>query len=348
LGIDLTDAPVFWSIEVGEDQGFADRRRCYDVSVTLPGPLVFFGTPRFAVPTLEALCAVGASPAFVVTQPARRVGRGRKLIEPPVALEARALGLAPRFVGKVGSEDFLTDLVAFSPWLAVVVAFGQIFPQRLLDIPTEGCVNLHGSLLPKYRGAAPIQAAIADGESLTGVTTMKMEAGLDSGPVLLKREVEIGAGETTPELAARLAAVGAELVVETVRGLVAGNLVETPQDDAESSYAPKLTREDAVVDWSRCARDLFNRWRAFTPWPGSVTEFRGEPVKIGACRPAERGAASSPPGTIIQTAPELYVACGENSVLRIGSLQRPGRSVVDSASFVNGERVQAGECFTRA
>jgi methionyl-tRNA formyltransferase len=316
--------------------------------VRLPGPIVFFGTPRFAVPTLGALCATGASPALVVTQPARRVGRGRELMEPPVALDARALGLVPRSVEKVGSEDFLTDLAALSPWLAVVVAFGQIFPQRLLDIPTEGCINLHGSLLPKYRGAAPIQAAIANGESVTGVTTMKMEAGLDSGPVLLQREVEIGARETTPELAARLAAVGAELVVETLRGLEAGDLEETPQDHAESSYAPKLTREDAVVDWSRSARDLFNRWRAYTPWPGSVTEFRGEPVKIGACLPAERGAGSSPPGTIIRTAPELHVACGESSVLRIDSLQRPGRSVVDSASFVNGERVQAGEFFTGA
>jgi methionyl-tRNA formyltransferase len=310
--------------------------------------VVFFGTPRFAVPTLEALDRSGRTPVRVVTQPARPVGRGRKLKEPPVAEWALERGIEVTQPKRVRAPSFLELAAADRPDVAVVVAFGQIFPQKLLDLPRLGCVNLHASLLPRYRGAAPIHAAIAAGDSRSGVSTMQMEAGLDSGPILLQRETEIGGRETTAELSERLAVLGAELMVETLEGLEAGEIEPRTQDHAQATLAPKLAREDGLVDWGSDATVVYARLRAFTPWPGSSSTLRGGPVKIVWGEPVEvEGEADARPGEILGVHDErLVVCCGGGSTFAIETLQRPGRRALGAAEFANGEHLSAGERFS--
>ncbi len=334
--------------------------------------LVLFGTPEFAVPTLDALVAGGSPPLAVVTQPARPAGRGRRVEEPPLARRARELGLPLLQPERVRAEDFLAALAALRPEIAVVVAFGQIFPRALLELPApHGCINLHASLLPRWRGAAPIQAAIAAGDRTTGVSTMRMEQGLDSGPVLLQEAVGIGAEETAGELSARLAARGADLVLRTLVGLAEGTLTAIPQRDDEATYAPRLTRESGRADWSLPAPTLYDRLRAFTPWPGVWATLREQPVKLVAARrlaatsasrvdPAAtapvdaRAAAAVDPTAPAPFSPGTYlglfngrlaVACGGGSVLGIEALQRPGRRALPAAAFANGERLRPGERF---
>jgi methionyl-tRNA formyltransferase len=277
-------------------------------------PLVFFGTPEFAVPTLAALVAAGRAPLRVVTQPPRPAGRGRRPQQPPAARWAGEHGLAVLQPERVRSPEFLAELRPLAPAVAVVVAFGQIFPRELLQLPAHGCLNLHASLLPLYRGAAPIQAAIAAGDERTGVTVMRMEEGMDTGPILLQEETPIGSHETAGELAARLAALGARLMVEALARLERGDLAPRPQDAARAAYAPRLTRASGRADWSLEAAQLANRLRAYTPWPGMTAELRGAPVKLlraaplpppsparpgpspppAACSPAEPSQAASP------------------------------------------------------
>jgi methionyl-tRNA formyltransferase len=250
---------------------------------------------------------------------------------------------------KVRDPGFLAELRALSSCdVAIVVAFGQIFPQALLDLPRQGCINLHASLLPRYRGAAPIQAAIAAGETRTGVSTMRMEAGLDSGPILLQREVEIGPAETAGELAPRLAALGGDLVVETLERLAAGDLAARPQAVELATYAPRLSRESGAVDWSLSATELYNRLRAYTPWPGLTAELRGRPVKLVVGRPqAQTDSLSSlAPGTYLGLVDgRAVISCGAGTALAVLSLQRPGKRAQSAADFVNGERLAAGESF---
>lgn len=309
-------------------------------------PLVFFGTPEFAVPTLVSLVEAGYAPARVVTQPSRPVGRGRKQQDPPVASWAREHGLSVMQPERVRDPTFLAEMREIAPAVAVVVAFGQIFPRDLLSLPRHGCINLHASPLPRWRGAAPIQAALAAGETRTGVTTMQMEAGLDTGPILLQEEVEIGPAETAGELSPRLAAAGADLMVRTLERLAAGTLTARPQDDALATHAPRLTRESGRVDWTREARNIVNLWRAYRPWPGLTAELRGEPVKLVAVETVEEE-----PGEAVGTFLGLHegslaVACGGGSVLGIRMLQRPGRKALPAADFANGERLRRGELFT--
>lgn len=315
--------------------------------MTSPGPVVFFGTPHFAVPFLEALAGSEFRPELVVSQPSRSAGRGRSVSQPPVVERARELEIYCEQVRKVRSEAFLDRLQAMEPWIAVVVAFGQIFPQRLLSIPTEGCVNVHASLLPRYRGAAPIQAAIAAGDSVTGVTTMRMEAGLDSGPILLERDVEIGPDDTCPEVAESLAAAGAGLLLETLRGLADGALEANAQDESDVSWAPRLSKSDGYVDWNVSARAVYNRFRAFTPWPGLTASFRGQLVKILDCRPGDSEAPDASPGTVVAKSPSLEIVCGDGRTLELLSLQRPGRRALDGGAFANGERIEVGERFEK-
>lgn len=326
-------------------------RRMPDVA-----PLVFFGTPDFAVPTLAALVAAGHVPARVVTQPSKPVGRGRKEQDPPVARWAREHGLPVLQPERVRDPTFLAEMREISPAVAVVVAFGQIFPRDLLSLPRHGCINVHASLLPRWRGAAPIQASIAAGETRTGVTTMQMEAGLDTGPMLLQEEIEIGPAETAGELAPRLAELGASLMVRTLARLAEGTLLAAPQDDALATHAPRLTRESGRVDWSRGARSIHDLLRAYTPWPGLTAELRGEPVKLASVEvlaevlDEESGEA---PGTFLGLRDgALAVACGAvlgpvpGSVLGLRELQRPGRKALRAADFANGERLRRGEVFT--
>jgi methionyl-tRNA formyltransferase len=316
-------------------------------------PIVFFGTPDFAVPTLAALVAAGRTPALVVTQPSRPVGRGRQAQDPPVARWAHAHGLAVAQPERVRAPEFLETLRALapqSPGIAVVVAFGQIFPRDLLAVPRSGCINLHASLLPRWRGAAPIQAAVAAGEEKTGVTTMQMEAGLDSGPILLQDEVAIGAAETAGELSVRLAETGAALVVRTLEELARGGLAPRVQDAALATYAPRLTRDSGRADWSLAAKTLSDLLRAYTPWPGLTAELSGAPVKLVRARVLAEAGGEAAPGTFLGLrgvrSGALAVACGGGSVLGVEELQRPGRKPLRAADFANGERLRAGDPFS--
>jgi methionyl-tRNA formyltransferase len=308
--------------------------------------IVFFGTPEFAVPTLDALVRAGKAPVAVVTQPARPAGRGRKLADPPVAQRARGLALPVLQPDKVSRPDFVAEVAALAPDLAVVVAFGQIFPRPLLAVPRLGCLNLHASLLPRHRGAAPIQAAIAAGEDTTGVTTMRMDAGLDTGPILLQEQTAIGPQETAGELAARLAELGGRLVVETVYALEDERVTPRPQPEG-ATYAPRLTREAGRVDWTENAATIANRLRAYTPWPGLTGLLRGAPVKLCAARPLARSSDRAAPGTVLAVENDgLLVACGASTVLAVIALQRPGRKPLAAADFVRGERLAPDERFS--
>lgn len=308
--------------------------------------VVFFGTPEFALPTLAKLVDSGRSPAAVVTRPAKPVGRGQEMRDPPVARWARARGLAVLQPVKARDPEFLAEIEGLRPDVAVVVAYGQIFTRRLLQAPLYGCVNLHASLLPRHRGAAPIQAAIAAGDATTGVTTMMMAEGLDTGPILLQRETAIGEDETAGQLTERLAELGAELMVETLRALESGELRPRPQDEALATYAPRLTRELGSVDWALPAPQLRDLLRAYTPWPGMEAQWRGGPVKLlrAAVAPGGEGDA---PGTIVAVERDrVRVRCGGGSALDLLELQRPGRRPLPAGTFANGERLQAGERFT--
>ena len=338
-------------------------------------PLVFFGTPEFAVPTLEALVAADRTPALVVSQPSRPAGRGNQPHLPLVARWAREHGLPLLQPERVRSPEFLAELSALRPAIAVVVAFGQIFPRELLQLPAQGCLNLHASLLPRHRGAAPIQAAIAAGDGRTGVTVMRMEEGLDSGPILLQADTAIGPAETAGELSARLAELGARLVVDALDRLERGDLTASPQDAALATLAPRLKREGARAAWGRPAVELANQLRAHTPWPGMTAELRGAPIKLlralplpapppaSTARDAITGAAFDPgaaaasgadpasgpaePGTYLGLAPAgIAVACGAGTALAIAELQRPGRKAQRAGDFVNGERLRPGERFS--
>jgi methionyl-tRNA formyltransferase len=307
--------------------------------------LIFFGTPAFAIPTLDALATAGRTPIVVVSQPARGAGRGRALHKSPVMAWAERHGVRVLAPERVKEPAFLATIRELEPDIAVVVAFGQIFPAGLLALPRFGCVNLHASLLPKYRGAAPVAAAIAAGEEKTGVCTMLMEAGMDTGPVLRCRELPIGSEETCGELAERLAQFGAGLVVETLAAIASNNVTPRAQDDSAASYAPRLKKEDGAVSFEVEANVVFNRLRAYTPWPGLTTSLRGQALKLVWGRPAERAtAAGSVPGTILGlAADDLLVACGQGTCFAISRVQRPGRSVVSGRELWNGERLASGE-----
>ncbi len=308
--------------------------------------VVFCGTPEFAVPTLERLIG---EPEFeiaaVVTQPDRPRGRGLETVASPVKRVAEGAGLRLYQPAKVRTEEAFEFFRQIAPDAVVIIAFGQIIPQRLIDLAPLGWINLHASLLPKYRGAAPIHWAIAQGETRTGLTTMRIDAGMDTGPMLLQWETEIGADETAPELAARMAAAGPELMVRTLRGLEAGTIEPRTQDNAQATMAPLLKREDGKIDWAWRAEKIYNRMRGFTPWPGAYTGFHGGLCHIWGrpAAPAELGAAE--PGTLLAVSGELYVACGEGTWLRVEGVQREGRKRVTAKEFLSGARLGEGERF---
>ncbi len=311
---------------------------------------IFFGTPEIAVPVLAAMVEGGYAPLAVISQPARPAGRGHKLQDPPVAIWAREHDLPVHQPEKVNTKRFRAELAQLAPDVAVVVAFGQIFRRRLLALPRHGCVNLHASLLPRYRGAAPIQAAIAAGDAETGVTTMIMEEGLDSGPILLQETLPIGPEETAPELAARMGERGAKLVVRTLEGLERGDLTPRAQRPEQASYAPRLAKADGLVDWRKTAAEIHNRLRAYMPWPGQVATLSGERVKLLAVRPLGE-CAQGRPGTVLELRDDpaggavLPVVCGGGTALGLCRVQLPGKKPVSAADFANGRRLRAGERF---
>lgn len=311
----------------------------------MPLRIVFCGTSDFALPSLRHLAA---QPDFqivgVVTQPDRPRGRGQATASPPVKDAAVAAGLAVYQPQKIKSDEALEYFKRVAPDVVAIIAYGQIIPQRLIEIPRLGWINLHGSLLPKYRGAAPVHRAILNGETRTGLTTMRIDAGLDTGPMLLKYESEIGPDETAPELYARLAEAGAPLLAETLRGIERGTLTPAPQDNSQATFAPPLKKEEGRIDWSLPVQKIYNRIRALQPWPGTFTSFRGKNCAIWG-RPADLAPSQQPPGAIALRGDNVIVACGEGSALRIDSVQLEGRKRITAREFANGARLAPDDRF---
>jgi methionyl-tRNA formyltransferase len=353
--------------------------------------VVFFGSPVFALPTLEALHGAGHEVALVVSQPKKPVGRKAEMTDPPVAARAKSLGMHVFQPQALKDDAAVARLGEVRADVFVVAAYGKILARRVLDLPRLGCLNVHGSLLPRWRGASPVQAAILAGDAETGVSIMRMEAGMDTGPVYTMRTTEIGEGETAEALGARLAALGAQALVETLyflegeyperaaaeaprgasgahptlpRGASGAHASPPqapskktpffnpplPQDSSLATYCPKITREDARVDWTRPAAETVRKSRAFTPWPGLFTIRRNTRVKLFGLHlvadgPWARGGAEGPsPGTVLEAGSRVVVACGDGAVA-IATLQLEGRRALPAADFVRGERALAGEVW---
>lgn len=309
-----------------------------------PLRLVFCGTPQFAVPTLEALIAAGHELALVVTQPDRPVGRKQVLTAPPVKQTALAHNLALTQPEKIKNNlEFRSRLEAIAPEAVVVVAYGRIIPKWMLDLPRLGCINLHGSLLPKYRGAAPIQWAVAMDEAVTGNTTMLLEEGLDTGPTLLQQHVPIRPEQTAVDLFQELSVLGAPLMVETLAGLAGGALKPTPQDHSQATLAPILDREDGRMDFAtRTATDLWNRWRGFQPWPGAFTLLDGKKLIVHRLHPTSSPNPAAKPGEVTVEGARIFVACGEETALELLELQPEGKSKMSTAEFLRGNPIPSG------
>jgi methionyl-tRNA formyltransferase len=327
--------------------------------------LVFCGTPAFAVPTLEKLVEAGFSISLVVTQPDRPRGRGLELVASPVKQSALQLALPIAQPERIkNNEDFRAQLTALQPGAIIVVGYGRIVPQWMLDLPPLGNINLHASLLPKYRGAAPIQWAIARDEIVTGVTTMKIDDGLDTGDILLQQELPIAPQDTAETLSPKLARIGADLTVETLRRIEAGDIHPRAQDHAQATLAPILKKEDGLIDFSRPAAEILNRLRGFQPWPGAYTKFRGKSLQVRKAavgkkevtreevsrtefaRPeVSRPEASRPetPGELIVERDRMLVACAERTTLELLELQLEGKKLSTAADFLRGYRIQTGE-----
>lgn len=300
--------------------------------------IVFMGTPDFAVPSLQALIDAGHEVCAVYTQPDKPQGRKQVLTAPPVKALALAQGIPVFQPNTLKNEDEQAQLRTLAPELIVVVAYGKLLPKAVLEIPPRGCINVHGSLLPRWRGAAPIQWAVIAGDKTAGVTTMQMAEGLDTGDMLLKFETEIGARETAGELFDRLAAAGAELLTDTIVKL--DTITTQPQDDSQSCYASMLNKELAVVDWSKTAREIDCLIRGLNPWPVALSMLTGERIKLYSATPCEgRGT----PGEVLKSDPKsgLVVACGEGA-LRLDDIQLVGGKRMDSAAFLRGHAVAVG------
>jgi methionyl-tRNA formyltransferase len=303
--------------------------------------LVFCGTPGFAVPTLEALVRAGLQVRLVVTQPDKPRGRGLVLAPSPVKQSALALNLPiAQPVSIKNNDEFRAQLTALKPDVIVVVGYGRMLPQWMIDLPRLGNINLHASLLPSYRGAAPIQWAIARGETITGVTTMRIDAGLDTGDILLQKEVPINPTDTAETLAPKLAAIGADLMVETLRGLQGGTVRPRPQDHAKATLAPILKKEDGRIDFRHNAQEICNRLRGFQPWPGAFTTFRGKNLHIWDAVVSQR---SLPPGDLLVEDDRLFVGCGASTALTLLEVQPEGKKRMASRDFLHGYRLRRGE-----
>jgi methionyl-tRNA formyltransferase len=309
--------------------------------------LAFCGTPRFAVPTLEKLVDAGHSVPLVVTQPDRPRGRGMEMTASPVKDAAVHLGIPLVQPAAIkNNPEFRERLAAIHPDAIIVVGYGRIIPQWMIDLPRLGNLNLHASLLPKYRGAAPIQWAIASGESVTGVTTMRIDAGLDTGDILMQREISIALEDTAELLGPKLASIGADLMVETLRGLENGQLRAIPQDDSQATLAPILKKEDGRMDFARSAADLFNRLRGFQPWPGAFTSYKGKSLQVHRAQPSQPG-LQLPPGQVLVEGTRLLVGCGNlgnaATALELLELQLEGKRRMNAQEFVNGYRPRSGD-----
>jgi methionyl-tRNA formyltransferase len=308
--------------------------------------IVFCGTPEFAVPSLRRLLSEpGFAIAAVVSQPDRPRGRGQEVSASPVKQAAVEAGISvyqPESIKTDAAYQFFVDA---APDAVVIIAYGQIIPKRLIALPRLGWINLHASLLPKYRGAAPINWAILRGEASSGVTTMQIDAGMDTGPILLQHEMAIGPDETAPELARRMSEQGAALMVHTLLKLQRGEITQRAQDASEASLAPRLSKETGKIDWSLAAQEIYNHIRGLTPWPGAHTEFRGQLCHVWGQPETDANAASLPPGAILIDTEGLHVICGNSTRLRLDAVQLQGRKRVSAREFANGARLGSSEHF---
>lgn len=307
--------------------------------------VVFMGTSSFAVPSLEALVSAGHEVVAVITQPDRPSGRGRQMHQSPVKQVAERLSLPVFQPEKIREANSVEKVRSYGPLDAIVVAsFGQIIPQSILDIPKYGSINVHASLLPKYRGAAPIHYSIMQGDKVTGVTTMMMDAGLDTGDMLLKRETEIEPQETTGELEPRLAQIGAELLIETLDRLERGDIERIPQDNSQATVARSIKREQGIIDWNKPAFEIVNLVRAFSPRPGAFTSLEGTQIRVNIAETGpETGGKST--GEVVEVSKDsILVAAGEGSVLLI-EIQPENRRRMNAGEFARGARLSAGAKF---
>jgi len=308
--------------------------------------VVFFGTPEFAVPSLKRIAASRHDVELVVTRPDKPVGRKQVLTPPPVANLARSLGIPLAQPRKLKSGPFPDHFHELAADAAVVVAYGRLIPPGLLEGPRHGWINLHPSLLPRHRGPSPIQWALVSGDRITGVTTMMLDEGTDTGPILLQERVDVLPRETADELAARLARLGADLLVKTLDGLEDGSLEPVPQPEDGASLTPMLSRSFGRVDWSLTAGQILNRLRGLTPWPGLYTSLRGGRVKLHCLGMIDPPPGDEAPGTVLEASPSgIVVRCGKGTALRITELQREGRRRMPVDAFLVGERVVVGERF---
>lgn len=304
----------------------------------MPLDLIFCGTPRFAVPALEKLAVAGHRIHLVVTQPDRPKGRGLELVASPVKQSAQRLNLPIAQPDRIKTnEEFRWQLTGINPDAIIVVGYGRIIPQWMLDLPPFGNINLHASMLPKYRGAAPIQWAIAKGETVTGNTTMRLDASLDTGDILLQQEMPILPDDTAETLAPRLADMGADLLVETLSGLQSGTLHPRKQDNSQATLAPILKKEDGLMDFSRTAQEIVNRLRGFQPWPGAYTKFRGKNLQILKAQPARDRVAMT---ELKAMGDRLLVGCAQGSSLELLELQLEGKKRTTARDFIHGYQLK--------
>ena len=303
--------------------------------------IVFMGTPEFAVPSLEALLRSDNQVVGVVSQPDRPKGRGHQLVSPPVKLVAERAGLPILQPLKIRTPEFLQILSAWQPDLIAVAAYGRILHTPILRLPPMGCVNVHGSLLPKYRGAAPVQWAIIHGEAETGITTMLMNEGMDTGPILLQGKLEISPDDTAGTLAPRLAELGGRLLVDTITQLKAGTLIPKKQDDGQATLAPLLKKEDGLIDWTMNATALANRVRGLSPWPGAYTFFGAERWNIWKAV-SNAGAVTDKPGTIVVANKQAIIVATGNGLLDIREIQTANSKRMSVGQFLAGHQVTTG------
>jgi methionyl-tRNA formyltransferase len=304
--------------------------------------IVFLGSGGFAIPSLQALVTAGHEIVAVVTQPDREKGRGRALQPPPVKPVAESLGLRMLQPPRIKAPEAIEDLRVLAPELQVVVAYGQILPRVVIDLAPRGTINVHSSLLPRHRGAAPIHWAILNGDAETGVTTMMIDEGLDTGPILLARATPIGAAETTPELEARLSQMGGALLIETIDGLASGTVKPRAQDHSAATVARMLRKEDGRIDWTSTAETIARRVRGLLPWPGTFTTCAGSDLKI--LRAMVVGSETSvAPGTIVAAGQALVVACGGGTALEVLEVQPASRRAMAASAFAAGARIAVGD-----
>ena len=308
--------------------------------------IVYFGTPAFAVPTLERLIASPHQVVAVVSQPDRPRGRGQRVQPTPTKAVAAAAGIPVLQPTRLKDPELAADLRAFAPELGVVAAYGRLIPDALLTLPRLGMINVHGSILPFYRGAAPVHRAVLAGEAETGVTIMRVVTELDAGPTFAMRKHPIGPEATSADVEAALSLLGAELLIEVVDQLADGNARETPQDHARATFAPKLNKDEGRIDWSRPAQTIHNQVRGLHPWPLAYAQLASRRVLVRRTRVLPPPATSAPAGAVVAAGPDgIDVACGNGTLLRILEIQAEGRRPMPARDFIAGHRLAAGTHF---